>query len=190
MILCIDNYDSFVHNLARHITQLGHQTKVVRNDSIRIDEIIALKPDKIVISPGPYGPSKAGISLEVVKKLGETIPILGVCLGHQVIGQAYGGKVIRALKPMHAKSSLIKHSGEDIFKRISSPLKVGRYHSLVISKDYFPSSLEVIAESSDGEIMALKHRKLPVYGVQFHPESIITAEGYILLNNFCTLPSS
>lgn len=187
MILFIDNYDSFVHNLARYVTQLDYATKVVRNDDITIEEITTLNPDKIVISPGPCDPLKAGISLEIVINFGQTIPIFGVCLGHQVIGQAYGAQIIRAKKPMHGKASLIQHNGHYIFSGLTSPLKVGRYHSLVVSKDCFPDILEVLAESDDGEIMALRHKFFPVYGVQFHPESVMTEKGYELLTNFLTI---
>lgn len=185
MILLIDNYDSFVHNLARYVRQLGYKTQVIRNDAVTINDIAQLAPSKIIISPGPCDPAQAGISLDIVHALGDRIPILGVCLGHQVIGQAYGGKIIRAKKPMHGKKSLIMHHGQAIFKDIPSPLMVGRYHSLVVSKDALPSCLVITAESPDGEIMALAHKKYPVYGVQFHPESIMTAYGYALLKNFC-----
>lgn len=185
MILLIDNYDSFIHNLGRYINQLGYETMIVRNDHITVDEIEKLNPDKIIISPGPYDPDRAGISLEVITRLGDRIPILGVCLGHQAIGQAYGGKVSKAQKPMHGKSSWIKHCEEHIFAGIVSPLKVGRYHSLVVMKEALPENLEVLAESEEGEIMALRHKIFPVYGVQFHPESVNTEQGYALLANFC-----
>lgn len=184
MILFIDNYDSFVYNLVRYVTQLGYASKVVRNDDVTIDEITRLNPNKIIISPGPCDPIQAGISLEVIIKFGQIIPIFGVCLGHQAIAQAYGAHVMRAKKPMHGKASLIQHNGQSIFSGLTSPLKVGRYHSLVVSKDGFPDILAVMAESNDGEIMALRHKVFPVYGVQFHPESVLTEKGYDLLTNF------
>ncbi len=184
MILLIDNYDSFVYNLARYVNQLGFFTKVVRNNAVTINDVIKLKPSKIIISPGPCDPSKAGVSLEIIKFFGKNIPILGVCLGHQAIGQAYGGKIIRAKSPMHGKKSVVMHNGNGIFKDIPSPFNVGRYHSLVVDKHFLPESLNVIAESEDSEIMALMHKEYPVYGVQFHPESIITEKGYHLLENF------
>jgi len=187
MILLIDNYDSFVHNLARYVIQLGFETRVVRNDQITLDEIKKLTPEKIIISPGPCDPNKAGISLAVIKEFGHTIPILGVCLGHQAIGQAYGGKVIKALKPMHGKASMITHKGQNIFAGLPSPLKVGRYHSLVVCHENLSDSLEILAESDQGEIMALRHKSHLVYGVQFHPESVNTEQGLALLKNFLNL---
>jgi anthranilate synthase/aminodeoxychorismate synthase-like glutamine amidotransferase len=187
MILLIDNYDSFVHNLARYVTVLGYETRVVRNDQITLDEIKKLNPEKIIISPGPCDPNKAGISLAVIKQFGPTIPILGVCLGHQAIGQAFGGKVIKALKPMHGKASMITHQSQSIFSGLPSPLKVGRYHSLVVSQENLPDTLEILAESDQGEIMALRHKTYPVVGVQFHPESVNTEQGLALLNNFLTI---
>lgn len=184
MILLIDNYDSFVHNLARYIVQLGHETRVFRNDQITPEEIKKLNPEKIVISPGPCNPDKAGVSLAVIHELGPTIPILGVCLGHQAIGQAYGAKIVPALKPMHGKSSMITHEGKSILNGLPSPLKVGRYHSLIVSHDDFPESLEILSKTKQGEIMALKHQAHPVYGVQFHPESVNTEYGLKLIDNF------
>lgn len=184
MILMIDNYDSFVHNLARYIVQLGHETKIIRNNEISLEEIRALNPEKIIISPGPCDPDKSGISLAVIKEFGDSIPILGVCLGHQAIGQAYGGRIIKAFNPVHGKSSLIMHEGKSIFQGLSSPLKVGRYHSLVISREDLPDCLEILALSTEGEIMALRHKTQPVYGLQFHPESVNTEQGAILLANF------
>lgn len=187
MILLIDNYDSFVHNLARYVKQLGFETQVVRNDSLTVDDILQLAPEQIIISPGPCDPERAGVSLDVITQLGEDIPIFGVCLGHQAIGQAYGGRVVRAIKPMHGKLATIRHNGQTIFKALPSPLIVGRYHSLVVAQEGFPDELEIIAESALGEIMALRHRRHPVYGVQFHPESIVTEYGYDLLKNFLTM---
>lgn len=186
MILLIDNYDSFVYNLARYVSELGFTPKVIRNDMISVDEVIALSPSKIIISPGPCNPDTAGISLKLIRDLGHKIPLLGVCLGHQAIGQAYGGKVVRAQEPMHGKVSMISHQGEGLFANLSSPLKVARYHSLIVDRESLPDCLMVTADSKDGEIMALSHKRYPVHGVQFHPESIITQDGYKLLNNFLT----
>lgn len=187
MILLIDNYDSFVHNLARYISELGFDQQVVRNDAITLEQITALNPSHIIISPGPCDPDKAGISLAVIQHFGATIPILGVCLGHQAIGQAYGGKITRAKNPMHGKASLITHTQTGLFEGITTPQKVGRYHSLIINEEAFPPPLEIIARCEKGEIMAVKHRKYPVFGVQFHPESILTLEGHQLLKNFLML---
>jgi anthranilate synthase/aminodeoxychorismate synthase-like glutamine amidotransferase len=184
MILLIDNYDSFVHNLARYVVQLGHETRVVRNDQISLEAIKILNPKKIIISPGPCSPNQAGISLSLIKTFGSEVPILGVCLGHQAIGQAYGGTITCAIKPMHGKASLITHGAHTIFTGLPSPLKVGRYHSLIVSKNNFPDSLEILAESEQGEIMALRHKIHPVFGIQFHPESVNTEHGYQLLDNF------
>lgn len=184
MILLIDNYDSFVYNLARYIKELGFETIVKRNDCLTITDIQTLNPEKIIISPGPCDPDHAGISMEVIRVLGKTIPILGVCLGHQAIGQVFGGKVGRALKPVHGKASMITHNGRGLFQGIQSPLRVGRYHSLIVEKEGFPEALRITAESSVGEIMALAHKKFPIFGVQFHPESVSTEDGYHLLYNF------
>jgi anthranilate synthase/aminodeoxychorismate synthase-like glutamine amidotransferase len=187
MILLIDNYDSFVHNQARYLRRLGVETHVVRNDAISVADIRKLRPQAIVISPGPCTPTEAGCSLEVVRQLGSEIPILGVCLGHQAIGQALGGSIVRAATPMHGRSSAIQHGGEGLFKNLPSPLTVGRYHSLVIDPQHLPAELQVTAKSSDGIIMAIAHRTWPVWGVQFHPESILTEGGYLLLANFLEL---
>lgn len=184
MILLIDNYDSFVFNLARYVGELGFERKVIRNDRIDLEEISRLQPSHIIISPGPCDPNTAGISLAAIKEFGPTIPILGVCLGHQAIGQVYGGKVVRAKKPMHGKTSQIKHNEDGLFYGVTNPLKVARYHSLIVSSDGLPSDLIITAQSDEGEIMGLKHSKYPVYGIQFHPESIITEQGYKLLSNF------
>jgi len=185
MILLIDNYDSFVYNLARYVGELGFERQVVRNNAITLDEIAALAPSHIIISPGPCAPDQAGISLSVIKQFGSSIPILGVCLGHQAIGQAYGGKVVRAKFPMHGKASQIKHDEKQIFEKIENPLRVARYHSLIVSDEVFPDELCVTARCENGEIMALCHREYPVYGVQFHPESVLTTSGHTLLWNFC-----
>ncbi len=184
MILLIDNYDSFVFNLARYVSELGYDQMVKRNDSITIDEIQTLKPSHIIISPGPCAPLQAGISMRVIEQLGARIPILGVCLGHQAIGQVYGGKVARAKRPMHGKSSIIKHDEKALFLNVKNPLKVARYHSLIVNDENFPAVLQVTARCEIGEIMALQHREYPVYGVQFHPESVLTEMGHSLLKNF------
>ncbi|QDU30446.1 Aminodeoxychorismate synthase component 2 [Anatilimnocola aggregata] len=184
MILLIDNYDSFVHNLARHFRRLGTTAHVVRNDAVDLPTIRKLQPHAIVLSPGPCTPTQAGCSLEVVRELGGEVPILGVCLGHQAIGAALGGKIVPAPEPMHGRTSLIEHDGAGLFAGLPSPLNVGRYHSLVIEPGTLPKQLEVTARTVDGVIMAVAHRVLPIWGVQFHPESILTEGGYALLANF------
>jgi anthranilate synthase component 2 len=184
VILVIDNYDSFTYNLVQFLGELGADLKVVRNDAITVGEIRALAPEKIIISPGPCTPNEAGISLDVIRELGPEIPILGVCLGHQAIGQAYGGTVERAPYLMHGKVSPISHGGEGLFEGIPSPMTATRYHSLVVRRDDLPEDLEVTAETEDGLVMGLKHKTHPVYGVQFHPESILTQGGKQLLANF------
>ena len=184
MILVIDNYDSFVHNLARYLRELGWPTQVMRNDSISLDEIAAMKPSHIVISPGPCTPNEAGISVATVRRFGPFIPILGVCLGHQSIGQAFGGRIVRARRPMHGKTSMIRHSGEGIFSSLPNPLRATRYHSLVVAKEDLPEDLVITAEGQEGEIMALVHRRHPIIGLQFHPEAVLTERGYDLLRNF------
>jgi anthranilate synthase/aminodeoxychorismate synthase-like glutamine amidotransferase len=184
MILIIDNYDSFVHNLARYVRELNFQTKVVRNDKITLEEIYALNPSHIIISPGPCTPNEAGISLEIVKTYGSSIPTLGVCLGHQVIAQAYGGTINRTENPMHGKQSIITHQEYGIFKNVNNPLQVARYHSLIVAPYKFPQQLAITAECDRDEIMAIQHKIYPVFGVQFHPESILTNQGYKLLKNF------
>jgi len=184
MILVIDNYDSFVHNLARYLRELGWATEVVRNDAVDLDWIAARRPSHIVISPGPCTPHEAGISVALIERFGPTTPILGVCLGHQCIGQAFGGKVVRARRPMHGKTSLMRHDGAGIFAGLPNPLRATRYHSLVVAKEGLPADLVVTAESDEGEIMALRHRCFPIVGLQFHPESVLTEHGYDLLRNF------
>jgi anthranilate synthase/aminodeoxychorismate synthase-like glutamine amidotransferase len=184
MILVIDNYDSFVHNLARYIRELGWPTNVVRNDGVDLATIERLAPSHIVISPGPCTPNEAGISVPLIGRFAPTIPILGVCLGHQSIGQAFGGKVVRAQRPMHGKTSLIRHDAAGIFAGLPNPLRATRYHSLVVAKDGLPADLAITAESEEGEIMALRHRRWPVVGLQFHPEAVLTEHGYDLLRNF------
>lgn len=187
MILLIDNYDSFVHNLDRYLRRLGESTRVVRNDQIDAETILSSDYRGIVLSPGPQSPNEAGCCLEVIERCAGKIPILGVCLGHQAIGQAFGGKVVRASRPIHGQASWINHSGVDIFTSLPSPMQVARYHSLVIERDSLPDTLEVLASTDDQIIMAVRHRELPVWGVQFHPESILTQGGYLLLANFLRL---
>ncbi|HXU68400.1 MAG TPA: aminodeoxychorismate/anthranilate synthase component II [Polyangia bacterium] len=184
MLLLIDNYDSFTYNLAQYLGELGAEVRVERNDALTVDEVAALRPERIVISPGPCTPNEAGISLELLGKLAGKMPILGVCLGHQAIGQAFGGKVVRAPRVMHGKTSPIEHDGRGLFAGIPSPMQATRYHSLVVEPASFPAALEVTARTAEGEIMALRHRALPVWGVQFHPESILTVDGKQLLRNF------
>lgn len=183
-ILLIDNYDSFTYNLYQYLSELGATVEVHRNDEIEIDEIRERAPDKIVISPGPCTPAEAGISLPLIRELGVEIPILGVCLGHQAIGAAYGGRVIRAPEPVHGKLSPILHEGQGVFAGVSSPFEATRYHSLIVERASLPSSLEVTAQTEDGLIMGLRHRDLPVEGIQFHPESYTTEHGKQLLRNF------
>ena len=184
MILLLDNYDSFVYNLARYVRELGETPVVWRHDALTVDEVAAMGPTHIIISPGPCSPAEAGISTEVVRRLGATVPILGVCLGHQCIGAAYGGEIVRAGQPMHGKTSMIHHRGDGIFSGLPSPFRATRYHSLVIAPASVPPELEVIATSEDGEIMAVRHTRHPVYGLQFHPESVLTEHGYRLVDHF------
>jgi len=183
MFLVIDNYDSFVHNLARYVELAGAKYEVVRNDEITIEDIKSLNPEGIILSPGPCTPSEAGICIDAVKTFGKTTPILGVCLGHQAIGEAYGGETLQSNQPIHGKSSTITHSEEGLFEGIPSPLKVGRYHSLITQLDD-ASRLEVTARLNDDTIMAMQHKSHPVYGVQFHPESILTEDGLKIMQNF------
>lgn len=187
VILLIDNYDSFVFNLARYFECLDQPTRVVRNDAIDVAAIRRERPRAIVISPGPCTPNEAGCSLEVVEQLAGEIPILGVCLGHQAIGQAFGARVIRAAQPMHGRTSTIEHTSAGIFRDVPSPLTVSRYHSLIVERATLPDCLQVTAATVDGTIMAIEHRKLPVFGVQFHPESILTEYGHAMLANFLQL---
>ena len=184
MVLLIDNYDSFTYNLAQYFGELGCDVRVKRNDEISIEEIAALAPQHICISPGPCTPREAGISKEVTLRFGQRIPVLGVCLGHQCIAEAYGGNVVRAERVMHGKSCMISHNGSALFLDLSNPFEGGRYHSLVVERSSFPACLEITAESEDGEIMALRHRELPVQGVQFHPESVLTPDGRKILARF------
>ena len=185
MILLIDNYDSFVYNLAHYVEELGYQCIVARNDKVSICEIEnKICPSHIIISPGPCTPSEAGISVEVVRLLGGKIPILGVCLGHQSIGKAFGATIEKAKKPLHGKAALIWHNGKSFFKGLKNPTSVARYHSLVISQSDFSNVLEITSRSIEGEIMSIQHKKLPIYGVQFHPESILTEHGKDILSQF------
>ena len=184
MLLMIDNYDSFTYNLVQYFSELGEEVKVFRNDEITVEEIGKLKPARICISPGPCSPAEAGISVETIKRYAGQIPILGVCLGHQAIGEAFGGKVVRAQKVMHGKTDSIHHTGVGVFKDIPNPFTVTRYHSLAIEKSSIPAVLEITATSSDGEIMGVRHREFAVEGVQFHPESILSEHGHALLKNF------
>jgi anthranilate synthase component 2 len=189
MVLMIDNYDSFTYNLVQYLGELGEDVRVYRNDQITVDEIAALEPEAIVISPGPCTPNEAGISLELLRKISPRIPTLGVCLGHQAIGQAFGGQVVRARDVMHGKTSLIHHKGTGVFAGLPSPFRATRYHSLIVSRENLPAEFEITAwtENDNGEmdeIMGLRHRTLPVEGVQFHPESILTEHGHDLLRNF------
>ncbi len=185
MILVIDNYDSFTYNLVQYLGELGSEVRVVRNDAASIDSISALQPARIVISPGPGRPEHAGITMDVIRQLGSSIPILGVCLGHQAIGAVFGGAVVRASTPMHGKTSTIEHDGRGVFAGIDGPFVASRYHSLVVSDDGLPDELEVTARTrEDRTIMGLRHRDRPIHGVQFHPESILTGEGMRLLRNF------
>ena len=191
MILVIDNYDSFTFNLVQYLGELGAELEVVRNDELTVDEIAARAPERIVISPGPCTPTEAGVSVETIRRLGPTTPILGVCLGHQSIGQAYGGDVVRAARPMHGKTSPIRHTGEGLFAGLPAPFTVARYHSLVIEPSTLPAELEAVAwtdePGSETEIQAVRHREHPVWGVQFHPESIASEHGHALLRNFLEL---
>jgi anthranilate synthase component 2 len=189
MLLMIDNYDSFTYNLVQYLGELGQQVRVARNDELSVEQIRKLAPERIVISPGPGTPDQAGVTLEMISKLGGQIPILGVCLGHQSIGQAFGGHVIRAQKIMHGKTSMIHHTGKGVFAALPNPFQATRYHSLVVEKSTLPLSLEVTAwtqnvDGSTDEIMGLRHRTLDIEGVQFHPESILTQHGHALLKNF------
>ena len=189
MLLVLDNYDSFTYNLVQYLGELGESPVVKRNDEITVDDIGAMGATKLVISPGPGTPSDAGITVPAIRRWGKTIPTLGVCLGHQAIGEAYGGKVVRARTLMHGKTSRITHDGKGLFRNVPNPLEVMRYHSLVVETASLPADLEVVARSSDdsGEIHAIRHREYPVWGVQFHPESILTQHGKEILQNFLRL---
>jgi anthranilate synthase/aminodeoxychorismate synthase-like glutamine amidotransferase len=187
MILLIDNYDSFVYNLARYLAELGCDTEVVRNDALTVADVDRLAPEAIVISPGPCTPSEAGISVELIRELGPRIPILGVCLGHQALAAALGGRIVRAPEPVHGRTSLVQHQGERLFAGLANPLRAMRYHSLIVDKETLPAELRVVARTADGIPMALEHATWPSFGVQFHPESILTESGHRLLANFLSL---
>ena len=187
MILMIDNYDSFTYNLVQYLSELGAKVKVYRNDAITIEQIRKCAPEKILISPGPGWPKDAGVSCEVIRAFSGSIPIPGVCLGHQAIGYAFGGTIVKAKQLMHGKTSKIYHNGKTIFKGIANPFDATRYHSLLVDRKNLPKELEVIARTKENEIMGLKHRKFPVWGVQFHPESILTGAGKDILKNFLSL---
>ncbi|MEY5063419.1 MAG: aminodeoxychorismate synthase, subunit [Verrucomicrobiota bacterium] len=187
MLLVIDNYDSFTYNLVQYFGELGADPVVKRNDAITPEEVERLRPKRIVISPGPGTPADAGISMEVIRKMGKTTPILGVCLGHQCIAEVFGGKVVRAERLMHGKTSPIRHQGKGVFAGLPNPFEATRYHSLLVEKSSVPGCLEITADTEEGEIMGLQHREFPVHGVQFHPESILSREGKDLLRNFLSL---
>jgi len=190
MLVVIDNYDSFTYNLVQYLGELGAEMKVFRNDEITVDEIEDLAPEKILISPGPGTPDDAGISLDTIERFAQKVPILGVCLGHQAIGQYFGGKVVRGPEPVHGKPVSVTHDGKTIFSDVPQNFSAGRYHSLVVDRESIPECLEISAESPDGLVMAMRHKDLPVEGVQFHPESILTEHGKTMLANFLALSSS
>lgn len=187
MLLVIDNYDSFTYNLVQYFGELGAEQVVKRNDEITLEEIASMKPDRIVISPGPCTPKEAGISCDVIRTFGQKTPIFGVCLGHQCIGDVFGGDVVRAGRLMHGKTSPILHTGESVFKGLPNPFEATRYHSLLVKRETLPDCLQITAETAEQEIMGLRHRERPIHGVQFHPESILTLEGKRLLQNFLEL---
>ena len=188
MILLIDNYDSFTYNLAHAMGELGADVVVRRNDTLTVEDVEALKPAKIVISPGPGRPESAGISMDVIRKLGPSVPLLGVCLGHQAIGAAFGGSVVRAAGPVHGKTSMVEHDGRGIFRDLSAPFEAGRYHSLIVDEGQWPDALEVAATiAGERTVMGLRHRTYPIHGVQFHPESVLTPAGRAMLKSFLEL---
>ncbi|MBI2834648.1 MAG: aminodeoxychorismate/anthranilate synthase component II [Acidobacteria bacterium] len=187
MVLLIDNYDSFTFNLAQLLGELGAEPRVQRNDELAVEDIEALRPDRIVISPGPGRPEDAGVSVAAIRQLGARIPILGVCLGHQAIGLAFGGQVVRAATLMHGKTSMVTHDSRGVFRGLVGPFEAGRYHSLVVAPDPWPAALELAARADDGTVMGLRHRTWPVHGVQFHPESVLTGAGRRILRNFLEL---
>ncbi len=187
MIMVIDNYDSFTYNLVQYLGELGAEVDVARNDEITIAEIEARKPDRIMVSPGPCSPNEAGISCAVIDHFGGRLPVFGVCLGHQCLGQVYGGRVVRADRLMHGKTSAIQHRGENLFRDLPNPFEATRYHSLIVERESLPDCLHITAETEEGEIMGLAHRELAVFGVQFHPESILTQDGKRMLANFLAI---
>jgi para-aminobenzoate synthetase component 2 len=186
-VLLVDNYDSFVHNLARYVRELGAEATVHRNDALSVADAVGLAPSHVIVSPGPCTPREAGVSNDVIRSLGPGVPLLGVCLGHQCLAAALGGRVVRAERPRHGKTSPIHHGGSGLFAGLPSPFQATRYHSLVVADDGLPDCLEVVARTAEGEIMALRHRRWPAWGVQFHPESVLTEHGYDLLRNFLAL---
>ena len=187
MLLVIDNYDSFTYNIVQYLGEMKAQMEVFRNDQISVDQIRAMKPERILVSPGPCSPREAGLSNEIIRAFGPTIPLFGVCLGHQCIGHTFGGNVIVNHRMMHGKTSPIRHNGKDLFKDMPNPFEATRYHSLVIERSSLPDCLEITAETEEGEIMGVRHKQYPVWGVQFHPESILTESGRTILRNFLTL---
>ncbi|HEX6187970.1 MAG TPA: aminodeoxychorismate/anthranilate synthase component II [Pyrinomonadaceae bacterium] len=187
MLLVIDNYDSFTYNLVQYLGELGERIEVRRNDEVTVEQIEAMKPDRMLISPGPGTPTRAGITMTVIERFAGKLPILGVCLGHQAIGQVFGGRVVRASRPFHGKSSQVQHDGKTIFDGLENPFPAGRYHSLIVERETLPDVLEISATTPNGTIMGLRHRRLKIEGVQFHPESIMTTEGKKLLANFLSL---
>ena len=187
MLLILDNYDSFTYNLVQYFGELGADMRVYRNDALSVEDVVAMRPERICISPGPCTPNEAGISLDLIRRMGSGTPILGVCLGHQSIGQVYGGEVVRADRLMHGKTSPIHHDGESVFAGMPSPFEATRYHSLIVRRASLPAELEITAWTEEGEIMGLRHKEHPVHGVQFHPESILTQDGKRLLENFLRL---
>ncbi len=187
MILVIDNYDSFTYNLVQYLGELGAQMRVFRNDEITVEQAVALNPEKVLVSPGPCTPKEAGISCDIIREFGPRLPVFGVCLGHQSVAEVYGGKVVRADRLMHGKTSPMIHEGKSVFKGLPSPFDATRYHSLIVERESLPDCLEITAWTAEGEIMGFRHREHPVHGVQFHPESILTMEGKKLLQNFLDL---
>ena len=187
MILVIDNYDSFTYNLVQYLGELNVELQVHRNDEIQLDQIRELKPDRILISPGPCSPRESGLSNEIIRTYGPEIPLFGVCLGHQCIGHTFGGEVVVNYRMMHGKTSPIRHNGEDLFEGVPNPFLATRYHSLILKMDTLPDCLEITAETDEGEIMGVRHRELPIWGVQFHPESILTESGRLIMQNFLKL---
>lgn len=187
MVFVLDNYDSFTYNLVQYMGELGADMTVRRNDELSVDEVEALKPERILLSPGPCTPHEAGISIDVIRRFAGKVPILGVCLGHQAIGAAFGGDVVRAPQLMHGKTSEVKHDGKTIFKGLANPMTCTRYHSLIVAEKGLPEELEVTARTADGTIMGLRHREFPIEGVQFHPESVLTQDGKQLIKNFLEL---
>jgi anthranilate synthase component 2 len=190
MIVLIDNYDSFTFNLVHYLGGLGAEVAVHRNDAISANDVVGMKPDAIVLSPGPCTPTEAGICLDLIAKASDRIPILGVCLGHQAIGQAFGGEVVRAPSPVHGKLSDIRHEGQSVFRGINGPFKATRYHSLLVKRETMPDELQVTAQTDDGLVMGLSHKTLPLHGVQFHPESIASEHGHLILKNFLDLAAA